>query len=340
MRFYKLLILSIFLLAACTTTGSLPSTPSPQDIQTAIAQTAAANAPTPSPMIEADAEPTSTTEPIPSPTFTPSDPITGRVNVSFLNLRTGPSTLFPVLKSFEASTELLIQRRVATNEWIEVKVEIGDDEFIGWMLASLVESDGDILNLEVFEFPEDQIIQGRVEDSNANPIDNITIALIIRIDEEEFRSDSSSNASGDFTFYIPEDVNAILDIQIVGIGCESIIVNSSCSLEGFFNLERRAFINPPQSEPILFIYEIATTTLTGTIYNPEQSTVANVLVIAERDDGAESYGTSSINGAYEIPIGEGIWEVYTVILDPRLESERVNLTITNQTLTPLDLTTP
>lgn len=336
----NLIILLVLIISAC---APFVQTPSPQDIQTAIAETLAAipEEPSDTPTTETSPQsPSSTSQPIPRNTSTPEPPIAGIVNVAFLNLRTGPSTLHTVLQSFEAGTPITALRREFTNDWVEVSVGEGDEELTGWMLIELLDLEGDVTHLELAQIPEGLIVRGRVEDSESNPINDVSIALIYRIDEDELRSDISSNDNGEFVFYLPEELTGTIDIQIVGLDCDSVIVNTLCALEGYFNLERRVFIVPPQSEPIIFTYEIATTTLTGIVYNANGDPIANVLVVAERDDGAETFGSSAIDGSFEIPAGEGSWEIYTVVLDPRLESDRTPINITNEKPDPFELQTP
>ena len=74
--------------------------------------------------------------------------------------------------------------------------------------------------------------------------------------------------------------------------------------------------------------------------NTAGNPVADILIVGERDDGAESVSSSGIDGKFTLPVGEGIWEIYTLVLDPRTESDRISVTITNESPESIVLSTP
>ena len=112
----------MMLVAGC---ASPESTPSAADIQTAIAETLTA-APTitntPTPEIEATPEP-SPTDQRPSPTPVPNRPVDAIVDVAFLNMRSGPSTFFEVIETFEEGTNVLAKFRTDDGSWVQVEIE-------------------------------------------------------------------------------------------------------------------------------------------------------------------------------------------------------------------------
>lgn len=71
-------------------------------------------------------------EPI-TPT-SPADPNIATVTTNALNVRSGPSTAFPVLVTIPNGTQLTVLGRNATNTWINVELEDGTE---GWVTRSL-----------------------------------------------------------------------------------------------------------------------------------------------------------------------------------------------------------
>jgi hypothetical protein len=321
------------------------------DIQTAIAQTEAAK---PSPT-QTEVPPTQeclpcqpATEALPSatplPTTTPtpitSDPFPARVIVSFLNMRGGPSTLFDVVDTFQEGDEVTAVERTIGGDWIHIQTGTGLTQKDGWMATQFLEFDGDPQTLPVVVFPEAQIVRGRVEDTTGAPVFGINIAVIYRTEEDELRHDAFSDEKGDFVVYLPENLLGLLDISIVGISCESHIMDDDCQLSGYFKLEGRAFVNIPQEEAIIFLYEVSTVNIVGTVLD-NGTPVEGITVVAERDDGAEAFIRTDEEGNFSLPVGEGIWEVYTVIFDPvREEGERTSVEVTNETPPSIELPVP
>jgi len=291
----------ISLVAACTPTT--PPTPSEGDIQTAIAKTQAAlKSPT-----ATTVSPTQTETPPPTATptatsFPLSGPISGYVNAFFLNLRSGPSTLHSVIGTYEERTEVLASARVAENDWIEVEVEDQNGEIqIGWMAAVYLDLEGNVNGLPVVTFPESLTVRGRIQDTEGQPVGDITIA---------------------------------------GRGCNSPVVDESCQLNGYIQLEDRTNISIPQQTEIVFLYEPVSFTLPGRVIDSNGIPIPGVFLAAVRDDGAKSFGITDQNGEFRIPIGEGMWGVYSFSFDPGGESQSVYLTVANTSPEPVEISSP
>ncbi len=335
--------LCTLLLAAC---GAQPvPTPRVEDIQTAIAQTEEA-APTPFPTF-APAEPTATPEPSPTPaptaTATPSGPISGQVNVEFLNLRAGPSTLFEVLESVPQGQEVLATGRDESGNWVQVEIADGEDEeekTLGWFAAALLNFQGDPGFLPIIEFPFDQRVRVTVQDSDANPIPGIVVAFIHRTGTVELRNDVVTDEAGLALTTLPASLLGTLDIQIVGVDCTSPVMDEGCQLRGFFERTGRVFLLIPQREPVVFVYESASVEISGTVVGANGNPVVGIQVVAVRDDGAESVGLTGAEGVFSIPAGPGVWEVFSVRYNPRTESDTVTVEITDQTPDPVEVPAP
>ena len=208
------------------------------------------------------------------------------------------------------------------------------------MSTQFLEFQGDPLTLPVVVFPEAQIVRGRVEDTSGLPVFGVDIAVIYRNEDTELRHDAYTDENGDFVVYLPPDMLGLLDISIVGISCDSHIMDEDCQMSGYFKLEGRAFVNIPQEEAIIFLYEVSTVNIVGTVMDKGEP-VEGITVVGERDDGAEAFIRTDADGNFSLPVGEGIWEVYTVTFDPvRKESERISVEVTNENPEPVELTVP
>jgi len=325
---------SIVLMAALSGCAPQVLTPSPGDIQTALAQTLTAE---PSPTLPPTPRPTNTPAASPTPfqTLTPttSPPISGEISAAYLNLRTGPSTFFDIVQTFVEGTQVTALRRTADSKWVQVEIEFEDDPTLeGWMAILYLDLQSDITGLPVENFSPDRTITGRVEDTEGNPIPGINVAVILSNDQFDLRDDAVSDQNGVFTAYLPEDLAGTFDVQIVSWNCESPIADANCQLSGYIQVEDRAFVTVPEEEreELVFTYEKTDLVLTGSVEEAGGDPAAQILIVAERDDGATSLGRSDALGEFSIPISAGTWEVYAVIYDPDYtEGDRVTVEVSD-----------
>jgi hypothetical protein len=343
MKIARILLLVILMTAAASGCASPEPEPSAADIQTAIAKTLTAEpteTETPTPAPEDTLQPSPTTAASPSPT--PSRPIRGEVSVAFLNMRSGPSTFFEVIGTFEEGVNLLAKTRVFENTWIEVEIEVEDEDPVtGWMFAEYIDLEEDLTQLPLASFPDDQIITGIVQDENGDPIEGVIIATLYSSDDVDLRVDSTTNAQGRFTVFLPEDLFGILDVQVISPQCDSILMDEDCQISGYILLNERVFISIPQDrQEITFVYETASYTLIGEVVDNANQPVEQMAVHAVRDDGAFSFAFSDENGEFAIPISEGIWELFTLEFDPRTEGDKVTLTVGEEIPDPITLKSP
>ena len=284
---------------------------SPGDIQAAMAQTSAAETKNAPPTLE----PTETQ--IPTVTSTPSYFSPAYVLSANLNMRTGPSTLFNILGSYQQGDEVLITGRILEGDWLMVEADRNDGtgrKISGWMSASHLDIKSGFNELTIIPFPEEQIIRGMVTDTNGSPINGARVATIYEpAGEDRIQADNRTGLDGQFVVYVPEDINGPLDIQIVHVACDSVIMEDDCTLLQYFLAEDRFFITIPPDEPVHFVYEKALVLLEGKVERLDGWGAPNVWVIAEREeDEVKVRWFTEVGGRFFLPLGEGTWEVHAV----------------------------
>jgi hypothetical protein len=336
MKFSRFVLpLLILSLCACQ---PVVLTPSVGDVQTAIAQTEAAQ-PSHTPAITK--MPKASATPAHTPTATHVSPIAAAINVASQNLREGPSTLFDIIQTYDQGISVSATGRSEDSRWVQVTIRDEDGEIeSGWMAAEFLSAEKDLKTLSVVEFPDEQTIRGRAEDAEGAPIPGVSVAAILRKGELEERGESISGEDGSFLIYFPEDLSGTFDVQVVGVDCTSPIVDGLCNLSEYFKLRGRAFITIPQQEDLVFVYQKADFFQEGTVVNNLEEPVKDIIVLAVRDDSAEASVRTDINGIFKLPLSEGIWEIYTVTLNPRREGEPVTVEITDQEPGPIQLLAP
>ena len=339
-----LILASLVLILTFTACGAPDSPPSEADIQTAISETLTA-APdatdTPIPEPEITLEPSPTT-PRSTPTKDPGKPVDAEVNVAYLNLRTGPSTFFEVIETLEEGTQVVAVSRLPENTWVEVEINTGGEQpTVGWMFTDYLVFADDFNLIGVADFPASQIITGRVEDEFGEPIEGVLIAIITSTADDDLRSDTVTDEMGSFTTYLPKNLTGILDIEVISPICGSTLMDENCQIGGHILLNDQIFISIPQEQQeVIFVYETAAYTLTGTVVDNKSQPVVDVNITATRDDGAVSYSISREDGEFYLPISEGIWEIFTVKFDPRVEGDTTTVTIADSIPEPITLKAP
>ncbi|MEN8241968.1 MAG: SH3 domain-containing protein [Chloroflexota bacterium] len=341
LRLAPALLVFILAFAACAPEENPPTA---ADIQTAIAETLTA---APGATNTPPAEPDSTLQPSPtiplaSATNDPGRPVDAVVNVGFLNMRSGPSTFFDVIETLEEGAELSAVSRLPDNTWVEVEYTPEGGELVtGWMFAQYLDFSDEITLTGIKNFPASQIVQGRVVDENDEPINGVLIAVISSTEGESLRADTTSDLSGSFITYLPEEMFGILDVQVIGPICGTPLMDENCQVSSHILMVERFYISIPQGEQeILFPYHTAAFTLTGTVVDRHDRGVPQINITAVRDDGAISYGLSREDGEFYLPISEGIWEIFTVEFDPRNQGDSLIITVADRIPEPIKLLAP
>lgn len=291
--------------------------------------------------VETSTPPSSPTLPEPTysppPTFTPTahvvypilpplpgDEIPAQVRVEMLNLRSGPSTLYTVVNSYPEDTQVIVRGKALGDEWVLVNT---DDTNSGWMLAIYLDLPVAIENIPLVTDFEALTVYGKVVDTAGYSIDGINLALTSPTLDDETRTDAYSNIHGDFFFYLPLGSSDLWQVSIVGIQCESIVMDEDCRLRSFFERQVAHIVRLPLTGPVIFVYERASTLIRGTVINDQEQPVEGMRVYAVRADDARSWGSTNEFGEFELPASDGRWEIFAVQFNPRVEGERVTIEI-------------
>lgn len=309
----SILISAIFLLTAgCSLLAKPEATPDvPAPTETPLSQTAT---------------PTTAPSPIPSATTPAPASIEAEVKPDGLNMRAGPSPLHSILGTYKKGDKVTILTRARGNQWVKVQSPGGQ---VGWMYTPHLSFTNDINNAPIEDIEDSFNVKGMVADQNANPIEGVSIALVPLNGNQAYRIDTVSDSEGHFYAYVPVNSYTSWRISIVGVRCGSRIADANCKVSNYFATKEQMEIVLPQLDPIEFVYQQATSYITGIVKNWQGEPAADIRVFAERtSDGARAWGSSQGNGLFSLPAGDGVWEVYAALLSPIIEGERVTVQIT------------
>lgn len=307
------------LIAGCAAQPTALPTESIQPSATSIPPTATFTATLPPPTATVEPSPTVVSTETPHPIAT----MSAEVGVENLNLRAGPSTIYAILASYPEGTEVQVVARVPGNEWVRVQMP---DDVTGWMAAELLDLGEEVAYLPLEEVTESIIVSGRVIDSQARAVDGVSVAVLQRLVEGSLRTDSVTDEDGNFYAYLPQQSIGIWEAQIVSVNCDSWIMDENCNLQEHFLYNYRIIFELPPLSPVVFLYQVADTNLSGTVTNAEGEGVS-LRVFAERSDGAYVYTQSGENGSFSLPVGAGTWNVYAIQLSPNLEGEPLTVEV-------------
>jgi hypothetical protein len=117
-------------------------------------------------------------------------------------------------------------------------------------------------------------------------------------------------------------------------------MNENCELSGYVGPDPVQIIDLPQMAPIEFVYEKATATISGMVYDTNGQPVVGIRVMAELPDGRRVFGKTNEFGAFTLPAIDGTWVVYAVRFDPRQEGQKISVTVSNVSVEGVTLTAP
>lgn len=325
-KFRTTILISIIalLITGCGVFSKTESTPLPP-------------APTETPIPEI-ATPTTAPTPIP-PTATAPAAIQAEVRPDGLNMREGPSPLHPIVGTYKKGDVLTIVARARGNQWVKVQSNGGKT---GWMYTPLLLFTHDINGAPIEEIEDSFNIKGLVADTNSQPIEGVSIALIPLSGNQAYRIETVSGPDGHFYAYVPVNSYTSWRVSIVGIRCGSRIADANCGVSNYFAIKESMDLVLPQLDPLQFVYQQATTYITGTVRDWQGNPAADFRVFAERtSDGARAWDTTLEDGSFTLPAADGVWQVYAALLSPTIEGDRVSVQITaGQSPAPVDLVRP
>lgn len=255
---------------------------------------------------------------------TPQGTIQAVISTGYLNLRSGPGVAFTFLGSYPNETEIKVLGRAPGNEWLRVELQDGKT---GWMSAAFLTLQGELKQIPQATIADAQVVTGKIIDSSGDPITGIQLALGQNYFAPEFQIATVSDENGEFFIYLPSQAVGAANIQIIGINCQSKIVNSNCNLETHFIYNEFVETTLPSQYPILFLYEKATTKIEGVVTDADGKPVS-IRVDARRSDGARSFTVSDSLGKFSLPVGQGTWQVRTILYEPTREGEAIIVSIT------------
>jgi len=317
-----ILITGLLLLAAGCTAGPAPAPTAapttapvaaePSDVPTALPPTA---------IPEPDkAQPAPTEAPAPVERL----PFAATVNVDSLNVRSGPGTLFEVLLTLPLGSNVTALGTAPGNDWIEIESEDGQT---GWFYAELLTLGGELETLPMLEAPPSLSINGKVIDQNGQTINGVQVQVTAQLFDFAVKFVTRSNEDGYFYTFFPLDTVGVWLVEIIGTDCGSRIVDANCNVVEFFLYNSAAYVQLPAASPLVFVYEAASSHITGTVQDASGAALSNVRVFATRSDGATAEALSSNTGSFVLPASPGIWEAYTVQPSPYLEGERFRVEV-------------
>jgi uncharacterized protein YraI len=216
----RLALLPALLLAACNLQSRPPAAPpAASPVFTAVSTY------TPVPALP-------TLAPIASRTPTPGTYVAFHVTTwaDNVNLRTKPGTLFPVSRLLAKGTRLLLFGRAPGGEWLYVQTS---SNVIGWVLANLVEPEGDLAGVPFIKPQEVQVVTGRIVDLAGVPISGIGFAVSQGAGANPPRSDGATDADGIFYAYLPASAAGEWRVSYVSVACTSNTMDANCNCINF-----------------------------------------------------------------------------------------------------------
>jgi len=237
-------VCSIIFLAACTAptpqpTATLVFPTIPQPPTETLAATAGEGQ-TPEPIV---------TEDIPKGLVLNTFPAT--VNVQVINLRSGPGTGFDVLGKYAQDAPVAVLGKALGDEWLLVETPAGQ---LGWMTYEFLAIETPLEALPVINSAYNILVKGTVTDSSGTPVDLVTVAVYQQTVSGELRSDDITNAAGEFFVFLPNGAQGKFSVAIVGVDCNSSIMDADCEYEGKFDANGIAEITLPSSDTVSFVY--------------------------------------------------------------------------------------
>ena len=178
-------------------------------------------------------------------------PFPATVNVQVINLRAGPGTGFDVLGKYAQDAPVAVIGRALGDEWLLVETPAGQ---LGWMTYIFLAMETPLETLPIITSAYNILVKGTVTDSNGEPVDKVTVAIYQQTIAGELRSDDVTNSAGEFFAFLPNGSQGRFSVAIVGVDCESSIMDDECTYEGAFDANGIAEITLPSTDPVNFIY--------------------------------------------------------------------------------------
>jgi hypothetical protein len=190
-------------------------------------------------------DPAPTTAPVPSI-------LEAEVNADNLNLRGGPSLIHNIISQYQKGEIVTLIARAPGSEWVKI---LAKNKKTGWMSVTHLTLKQDINLLPVFEINESLVIKGKVVDVNGNGIPGIQVAVTRLGGVDRVRVDGISLSDGTFFAYAPVEYQGPWLASVVGVGCESPIVDANCRYAGVFQPTGGVNLTLPAAEDVVITYQ-------------------------------------------------------------------------------------
>jgi hypothetical protein len=178
------------------------------------------------------------------------EPITASVVSNTIALRSGPSSIFPIINKYAQDTRVVVLGTTNGNEWLQVSTA---DKKVGWMYASLLSLNGNPFAVKLVDVPKSLLIHGRVMDSDGLPVPLIVIAVSSTTNKEA-KTEVITDIRGGFFAYIPENFNQDkFNVEIVGAACMSPIMGIDCRMKNYILPTSQTTI--PNANSLKFVVE-------------------------------------------------------------------------------------
>jgi hypothetical protein len=237
-------ILSIVILSGCIQLSKPEPTPT-----IPIPPTSTQPVPTETPI---PPKPTPTETAIPTATSTPSPiaPVLVTVNVDSINLRRGPSRLFESVGTYDKGAPMTAFGQAQGGEWLLVRTE---DDFTGWVAAEFMQAESKTSNLPVFKIDSGYLVTGKVTGADNAPIPGVVFAIHQGAESLGRRVDAMTDKLGTYYAFLPPGSGGTWIADIVGVSCESPIVDPDCKYSGTFS-SMSSDVELPQTAPFVITY--------------------------------------------------------------------------------------
>jgi uncharacterized protein YraI len=242
-------------------------------------------------------------------TFRSTLPVLATVQANSLYLKSGPSELFERVGLYPKWSIVTVLGIVPGEQWVYVETS---DEQIGWMSTDYLWIIGEPSSLPELEITNGLQLSGTVTDFQDTPVTGVMLAIRENDTNSNERITVRTNSEGKFHAFIPEGKTRYWDVSVVGHDCNNHLVDVNCELAGYYLKPAQMKVDLAQDEPLAFVYEAGSTNLQGTVLNNQGTPTGNIRVIAQRSDGAKTWGLVSKAGTFALAVSEGQWEVYAL----------------------------
>jgi hypothetical protein len=176
-------------------------------------------------------QPTATKTPAPTATATPYQPFKAEVMVDGLLLRSGPGFLHEAYWTYPEGEIVEVLGRAPGWSWVYVHTS---NKLLGWMKLELLDPE-----MSFYYAPEIipegfVIVKGHMYTPNGNPASHITLSLMPKDGQPADSDAATTDALGQFYFFLPKGSRGIWTLTANAYGCESNAVTSACNLIGQF----------------------------------------------------------------------------------------------------------